>query len=363
MRVIHYIPSLDRTSGGTTAYMQLLTKELGRLVELYVVSHTSENPVKMDNCKVYFIPEIRNFMEIKRQWRILLTQLQPDVVHVNCCWMPACAFTQKWAQALGYKVVLTPHGMLEPWIMARHHWTRKLPALWFYQKAAVMKADVLHATAESEKENLLKLGYNDRIKIIANGIDVEDIEMKSSWKRNKEILFLSRVHVKKGINFLLEAVAQLKEQMEGYVIRIAGEGDDIYIDELKQLTVRLGISKLVIFEGGVYGNSKWELFRQADLFILPTHSENFGIVVAEALASGTPVVTTMGTPWSEVESRRCGWWTEVGTEATVQALRNFLSLTENELEKMGRNGRKLVEEKYSAHKVAEEFVEMYKSIL
>ena len=106
--------------------MQLLTKELGRLVELYVVSHTSENPVKMDNCKVYFIPEIRNFMEIKRRWRILLTQLQPDVVHVNCCWMPACAFTQKWAQALGYKVVLTPHGMLEPWIMARHHWTRKL---------------------------------------------------------------------------------------------------------------------------------------------------------------------------------------------------------------------------------------------
>lgn len=177
MRVIHYIPSLDRTSGGTTAYMQLLTKELGRLVELYVVSHTSENPVKMDNCKVYFIPEIRNFMEIKRQWRILLTQLQPDVVHVNCCWMPACAFTQKWAQALGYKVVLTPHGMLEPWIMARHHWTRKLPALWFYQKAAVIKADVLHATAESEKENLLKLGYNDRIKIIANGIDVEDIEI------------------------------------------------------------------------------------------------------------------------------------------------------------------------------------------
>ena len=94
--------------------------------------------------------------------------------------------------------------------MARHYWTRKLPALWFYQKAAVMKADVLHATAESEKENLLKLGYNNRIKIIANGIDVENIEMKSSWKRNKEILFLSRVHVKKGVNFLLEAVAQLR---------------------------------------------------------------------------------------------------------------------------------------------------------
>ena len=363
MRVIHYIPSLDRTSGGTTAYMQLLTKELGRLVELHVVSHASGNPVKMDNCKVYFIPEISNFMEIKRQWRILLTQLQPDVVHINCCWMPACAFTQKWAQALGYKVVLTPHGMLEPWIMARHYWSKKVPALLLYQKSAVVKADVLHATAKSEKENLQRLGYNDRIKVIANGIDVEDIEMKPSWKRNKEILFLSRIHVKKGINFLLEAVAQLKEQMEGYVIRIAGEGDVTYIEELKQLAARLGISQLIIFEGGVYGNRKWELFRQADLFILPTHSENFGIVVAEALASGTPVITTMGTPWSELESQRCGWWTEVGTEATAQALCNFLSLTGDELEMMGRNGRKLVEEKYSVRKVAKEFVDMYKSIL
>lgn len=363
MRVIHYIPSLDRTSGGTAAYMQLLTKELGRLVELHVVSHASGNPVKMDNCKVYFIPEISNFMKIKRQWRILLTQLQPDVVHINCCWMPACAFTQKWAQALGYKVVLTPHGMLEPWIMARHYWTRKLPALWLYQKAVVMKADVLHATAESEKENLLRLGYNDRIKIIANGIDVEDIEMKPSWKRNKEILFLSRIHVKKGINFLFEAVAQLKEQMEGYVIRIAGEGDVTYIEELKQLAARLGISQLIIFEGGVYGNRKWELFRQADLFILPTHSENFGIVVAEALASGTPVITTKGTPWSELADKHCGWWTEVGTEAIGEALRDFLSLTEDELETMGYNGRKLVEEKYSAHKVAEEFVEMYNMML
>ena len=94
--------------------------------------------------------------------------------------------------------------------MKRHYWTRKLPALLLYQKEAVKNANRLHATAESEKENLLKLGYNDKIIVIANGVDVESIVMKQSWKRNKEILFLSRVHVKKGINFLVEAVAQLK---------------------------------------------------------------------------------------------------------------------------------------------------------
>lgn len=97
--------------------------------------------------------------------------------------------------------------MLEPWILKRHYWTKKVPALLLYQKEAVKQADIIHATAESEKENLLKLGYNDKIYIIANGIDVDSIRVKPTWKRNKEILFLSRVHMKKGINFLIEAVA------------------------------------------------------------------------------------------------------------------------------------------------------------
>lgn len=364
MRIIHYIPSIDRTSGGVGAYMQLLAKELGKLVELHVVTHESSNMLEIPNAKVHCIAGgVRRLMQTRCEWCTLLNEWKPDVVHENCCWMPGSAFTQKWAQGLGYKVVLTPHGMLEPWILKRHYWTKKVYALLLYQKAAVERADMIHATAESEKENLLKLGCNTHITVIANGIDVENIEMKTSWKRNREILFLSRVHVKKGLDFLIEAVAQLKEEMRGYTVRIAGEGEAAYINELKNQALRLGVDSIFSFEGGVYGNRKWELFRQADLFALPTYSENFGIVVAEALASGTPVITTKGTPWSELADKHCGWWTEVGTEAIVEALRDFLSLTEDELETMGYNGRKLVEEKYSAHKVAEEFVEMYNMML
>lgn len=362
MKVVHYIPSIDRSSGGTTAYMQLLANELGELVELYIVSHESPNPVKIGNCQIRYISH-SILGEMKKEWWVLLNEIHPDIVHVNCCWMPGCAFTQKWAQQLGYKIVLTPHGMLEPWIIKRHYWTKKVPALLLYQKQAVVKADYLHATAQSEKENLLKLNYNNKIEIIANGIEVKNVALKTSWNRKKEILFLSRIHVKKGINFLIEATANLKTELQGYTINIAGEGEESYINELKQLASKLGIADLIHFIGGVYGDEKWELFRKADLFVLPTHSENFGIVVAEALACGTPVITTQGTPWQELESYHCGWWTEIGTEATTKALKEFLQCTEVQLKQMGKNGRRLMEEKYSSQKMAHSMVNLYRKIL
>lgn len=362
MKVVHYTPSLDRTWGGTAMYMQLMAKELGKRVELHVASHASENELSMEHCKVHYLVSWKHPRNMKRDWLMLLDEVRPDVVHINCCWTPSCALLQHWAQVMNYKVVLTPHGMLEPWILKRHYLIRKLPALWLYQRAAVKNAIGLHATADSEKMNLLKLGYNSRITVIANGIDVESITLKTTWKRKKEILFLSRVHVKKGINFLIEAVAQLKDQMQGYKVRIAGEGDAVYIEELKQMVARLGVTDIIIFEGGVYGDRKWNLFRQADLFVLPTNSENFGIVVAEALACGTPVITTQGTPWRELVSDQCGWWTEVGTTPTAEALKVFLALSETELETMGRNGRILVERQYSVAKVAEEMVEWYQAI-
>lgn len=362
MRVIHYIPTIDRNWGGTTAYMQLLANELGKLTELHIFTHASENPVEIRNCQIHNLPSWKHIGAMKREFTRLVNSIRPDVFHVNGCWTPGCALTQKWAQSMGIKAVLTPHGMLEPWILARHYWTRKVPALLLYQKSAVKRADYLHATASSEKENLLKLGYNSRIEIIANGIEVSNICLKKDWERKKQILFLSRIHVKKGIEFLLEAVAQLKTQLNGYIIRIAGEGETEYIDQLKRKAEVLGIAEIVKFCGGVYGNQKWTLFQEADVFVLPTYSENFGIVVAEALASGTPVITTQGTPWEELETEHCGWWTEIGTQPTAEALKQFLQMDVTELEVMGRNGRKLVEKKYSSQKMAEDMVQLYNKV-
>lgn len=363
MKIIHYIPSIDRTWGGTSTYMQVLGKELGKLAEVHIITHASENPLPIDNCKIHYVS---GYNPLKGSFKIevnkLFDVLKPDLVHVNCCWMPACSLVQKMAQKRNIKVVLTPHGMLEPWIIKRHYWTRKVPALLLYQRAAIKNADCLQATAESEKQNLLKLGYNSNIKIVKLGIDAESIAMKTSWKKTKQLLFLSRVHVKKGINYLIEAADILRDDLQGYKILVAGEGDADYVASLKQLIMDKGLQDIIQLIGGVYGDKKWELFQTSDFFVLPTNSENFGLAIAESLASGTPVITTVGTPWNDLNSSNAGAWIEIGTQPLVETLRRFLSLSDEELETMGKNGRKLIETKYSAKVMAEEMMEVYKSM-
>lgn len=363
MKIIHYIPNIDRTWGGTSTYMQVLGKELGKLAEVHIITHSSENPLPIDNCKMHYVS---GYNPLKGSFKIevnkLLDVLKPDLVHVNCCWMPTCSLVQKMAQKRNIKVVLTPHGMLEPWIIKRHYWTRKVPALLLYQRTAIKKADCLQATAESEKQNLLKLGYNSNIKIVKLGIDAESIAMKTSWKKTKQLLFLSRVHIKKGINYLIEAADILRDELQGYKILVAGEGDADYVASLKQLIMDKGLQDIIQLIGGVYGDKKWELFQTSDFFVLPTHSENFGLAIAESLASGTPVITTVGTPWNDLNSSNSGAWIEIGTQPLVETLRRFFSLSDEELETMGKNGRKLIETKYSAKVMAEEMMEVYQSM-
>lgn len=363
MKILHYIPSIDKTSGGVGAYMQLLARNLGKLCELYVLTHKSDNELVLENCMLHYIPyKWLPWNNCKKEFLSILDDIHPDVFHTNCCWMPVSALTAIWAKSIGYKVVYTPHGMLEPYALKRHIY-KKLPAKWLFQRRGISVCDLIHATAATERDNLIKLGWNKNIRIIPNCVQIDDITMKTSWTRKKNILFLSRVHPKKGVNFLIEAVAQLKDMLTGYTIIIAGAGENSYICELKSLAGKLGVLDMFVFIGPIFGDAKWKLYRDADVFVLPTYSENFGIVVPEALASGTPVITTYGTPWSELNNLQCGWCTEVGTKPLIGALEQFLSTSDADLEQMGKVGRIHVEKTYGSVSVSECFVDMYVEIL
>lgn len=360
MKVLHYVPSLAIRTGGVAAYLAVLSLELGKLVDLHIATHDEgEQELETHNAVIHRIPPgWLCYFSAKE----LLKELRPNVVHINGCWQPQLLFFQRAAQSLRIPVVLSPHGMLEPWIVKRHYWTRKWPAIQLYQRGLVKRADCLHATADTEKDNLLRLGWNPRIAVIPNAVNLEELPIKDNWSLKKRIVFMSRLHVKKGIELLLEALSHLKPDLDGYEVIIAGEGEPDYVETLKKAAISFGLSEGVKFIGGVYGAEKVRLLQSADFFVLPTYSENFGIVVAEALACGTPVITTQGTPWKELEDHACGWYIQVGLGALENHLQKAISVPEEELKRMGLHGRKLVENKFTVQTVAQKFLGIYKTL-
>ena len=155
----------------------------------------------------------------------------------------------------------------------------------------------------------------------------------------------------------------MRDKLRGYKVIIGGFGSDEYVAGLMNMIGELGLEDMVSMPGVVSDAEKYVFYQQADVFILPTLHENFGIVIAESLACGTPVITTKGAPWADVMTWNCGWWIERDVESLVYALNEFLELSDGQLEQMGRNGRRLVEEKYSSRQMAQKMLELYAFIL
>lgn len=173
-------------------------------------------------------------------------------------------------------------------------------------------------------------------------------------------LFLSRVHPKKGLLELVRAWAQAAPQ--GWRLRIAGPDEGGHWAEVARELERLGLGAAVEYLGPVVGEAKAVLYRQADLFVLPTFSENFGLVVAEALTYGVPVITTRGAPWADLETYGCGWWIDTGVAPLVAALRQALALSDAERQAMGARGRDYVQ-RYDWDRIAAETLALYRWVL
>jgi glycosyltransferase involved in cell wall biosynthesis len=357
MKVIHYIASIDKSSGGTTEYMRLLSKELQNDTSLCIVTGISENPIAIDGVSVkFFNVSILRWFSLIKEFRAYLEEKKPDIVHINGIWSPQNWGFQKVAQELKIKVVLSPHGMLESWIL-EHNPLKKKIALILFQNNAIRKADHIHATAQMENDSIRKLGFNNAITIIPNGIDLSEIIQTKTSYGSKKMVFLSRIHPKKGIEILIEAWRIC--DTTGWSLEIAGNGDVIYIQSLTKMAQDL---KNVNFVGAKYGQEKWNFLRSADVMVLPTYSENFGIVVAEALAVGLPVITTKGTPWQDLEKYNCGWWIDLSIlnlKLTLAKVTNTPIVT---LESMGNNGKNLIKEKYDIKQIAKNMNILYKNM-
>ena len=368
MKVLHYIPSMARNLGGEATYVSLLSGELGKLCDLVIATSVQDNDLPMNSCKVSNL-EGFTFTDagLGLSWKgikafaaccdNILDTARPDIVHINGIWSLDRWIMQRQALKRGIKTFIMPHGMLEPWILHRHYWTKKLPALMFYERKALKSALCLIAAAESERDNMLKLKVSKaHIPVISNGIDVSKIPIKRDWTLRRKILYLSRFHPKKGVEMLIDVATSMSDRLRNYEIVIVGEGEKDYVDSLKRKADGSGLNVHIV--GGVYGDEKWRMFQNADFFVLPTYSENFGYVIAEALACGTPVITTQGTPWREIDGV-CGYWIERTDEALREAISKMLDKSAEAMERMGRKGRELIEDNYSAKTMAEQLLKVY----
>ena len=178
-------------------------------------------------------------------------------------------------------------------------------------------------------------------------------------------LFLGRIHPVKGLLDLVHGWAKVSSQwsevsgQSNWRVVIAGRGEAGHVEEVKVEIRKLKLETSFEFVGPVEGDAKWSLYHSADLFVLPSHSENFGIVVAEALACGVPVITTKGAPWECLQTHRCGWWTDIGVAPLAAVLRDAMSRTDAERQEMGQRGRAWMERDFSWAGVAAKMKTVY----
>ena len=367
------ISSLSRTAGGPSRSVQGVVAGLGSAgVEAWLMTvYHGDEP---------WVWGVVHFVN-GEAFESAVTRINPDIVHLHGIWSQALHRCAVICRRKKIPYIIAPRGMLEPWSL-KQKWLKKRIARWLYQDRDLKYAAALHATAESEAEQFRKLGFQNPIIVSPNGVNVpkEDknstLQLQLRTRTNPDVrraLFVSRMHPKKGVLELIEAWNKIrpKDWECELVYTISGEFEKEYEAKVKARVKELGLGDRFIFTGALNDDEKWTAYARADLFVLPTYSENFGIVVAEALWAGVPVITTKGTPWKELEDRECGKWIDLPTESSnppdwpmlVSALESTMLMSDDERRAMGARGRKLVEEKYTWDAVVKAMVKGYAAIL
>ncbi len=293
------------------------------------------------------------------------------LLHSHGLWEYQSFLAGKFARRTRTPLIVSTHGMLEPWSIARSHWKKRL-IRWLFQNRNLRTARCLHATAAKEAEGIAAFGFGKPIAVIPIGLEMQEYtdsdphEALESWpelRGKRVLLFLSRVHPVKGLFNLIEAWAQLVGEFPDWQLVIAGPDEVGHTRQIRAAAQAASLSDRVSFVGPVYGTLKASLLTAADLFVLPTFTENFGIVVAESLAAGVPVITTKGAPWQSIVDYQCGWWIDIGVEPLAEALHAGLALPDDKRQAMARNGLKLVQEQHAWPEISHKMIATYDWLL
>ncbi len=367
LRVVHVTGATGREGAGVTAAVEGMVAGLGTrpMVDLSLVGicrsgEAWEARANFPARRIRVACRAPRIFSYAPGLQRLMDDLRPNIVHQHGIWQYSGIVSARLREARSVPLIVSPHGMLAPRAMA-HRASRKWLAWWLYQRRVLEAADMFHVTSDCEREDVRALGLRQPVAVVPFGIAVPEacpVRMNSG---PLTALFLSRIHPIKGILDLVHAWRQVRPA--GWRLVIAGPDECGHTAEVAAAIKQLGLAESVSLRGACWGADRDRLMDASDLFVLPSHSENFGLIVAEACARGLPVITTQGTPWRSIQDNGCGWWVPVGVEGLSGGLRDACRLDRPALAAVGRRGWELVAGSYRWQTATDRLLSVYEWLL
>lgn len=382
MKVLTFITSISLKGGGPSRSVPMLVKGLAEVgVDITLMTYWSDdmNTHALDGTFAKLKILRPNFSRSQMEEYIISEKF--DVIQLQSMWDLRYHIVAKTARKHRIPYIITPRGMLEPWCLSQKKWKKKL-AMALYQMKDIKRSACVFTTAEMEALHVRDLGVDVPMVVIPNGIETDGYPCRiSKDKVKKQILFLSRIHIKKGIELLIDAfdrIIKKNTDMDDWTVAIVGNGEEGYIRELKRKVEDLNLRDKVKILAPVFGDAKVKLYQESSIFCLPSYSENFGMVIAEAMSCGVPCITTNGTPWQllngEVstmganldilgKNRKTGWCIDLNVDNLEKVLLEAMTMKTEALYEMGQKGNLLVQENFNYKSVARKVMQLYSWLL
>ena len=377
MNVLHTISGIWENTGGPAESVPRLCSALAKrgtkisIMTLDGPLSTAALECKSDGIEILSLPHYKQMCLGVFKTSQSLAQ-HYDIVHNHGLWLPLNWAAGRAAIKSGKPFIITTRGSLNPNAL-KHSSLKKRIVGMLFDSRYLRAARCIHATSHDEYLAIRRYGLKNPVAIIPNGIQsniFHEMTPSNDFKQrhgipldSRILLFLSRISWEKGLDDLADAWRGIAFDYTEWHLVIVGSGKPEYVEKLKRIFSAHPGGNRVLWLGPLEGKEKFSAYSAASLFVLPSHTENFSLVTAEALASGVPVVTTQGTPWSVLPEQGCGWWVPVGAEGVTKGLREAMLLSDEKLKEMGLRGKILIGEKFSWPVIARQMLEVYRWIL
>lgn len=296
-----------------------------------------------------------------------LREEAPDVTDVHGIWTSVSLVNLNHFRATGNPYIVTPHGMLDPWALARSRWKKRVAAALF-ESAHLERAGCIRAIAEAEVTAVRTFGCRNPIALIPNAVDLpHETAFGATNTGNRKLLFLGRIDAKKGVEELVRAWAMVQAEASdrGWHLQVTGWGQPGYVERIRRLTIELALCpRAFSLTGPVFGADKAALFGASAGFILPSYSEGLPMAALEAWSYGLPALLTPNC--NLPEGVTAGATVSIDNQtpkAIAESLRTLMRLNDTERHAIGCRGRRLVESRFNWATVSQNLVATYAWLL